>query len=1114
MKNTAKKVIYIVMVLLFVLSLGSAISTGAFSGWITGSVATIYDELGNSLADIPNSGLEDDSAETQDHELPTESFGSGYRFERDGDVRWFGNKEEGTYWETHGRFLEQADYIRVEEYNSYRASGLWLDEFIAMREQGLWFCEDVGLWLDIIEHDILLWWELPFSDEPWDGIHGTFEAFSEEVHWTPPTWNTNEEWWFNVFRGLEMSLENTEIFMPSGMTIDELMSFTAPGVRVERIWNMWFSAERNMYFYRSYGMYYDPVSDLWYKQGCDIGIPFDGFSNIDDLLPGTEPWPDDSELEIQRMSDELFGMVTWACPVEEEYYMTHGRLINYNDYLSFWEYHLFRALGRSLWDFLELRESGMTLTELFVLADPHPTFWAERGFPEMDDLEFDGETPLFFEDFPYVEEEWLEDDAILSFDGIGIMPLSSPTLTVSRGTVGQTTANLTGILSNTTGMTVTFRGFWVRQDGHTGHREVPAGSVNPAGVFTGTASNLLAGTLYHVRAVARTVGQSGSWQSPAIPVTTLAPPLTVPGAPINLRTTQGAGSVTLTWSAPGGPISRYEVSVNNGSWTTVQGVTSTSHTVNGLAPNVTHSFRVRAVNSAGAGLPASTTGSTRPVSAPSVSLSHINPVDITSTSVRLTGSIISDGGSPITARGFWIRRAGQSAHTERWISLSGAFSYTFNNLLPNTTYHVRAAARNGVVQGSGLSNEIVFTTRAMVPEAPRSLWTISGVNQVTLNWSAPLNNGGAAIIRYEVSLNNGSWITATGGLSHTFTNLSSGSQTFRVRAVNSVGASVQSSITASPITLSAPTVSLAPIISNNITSTSVALEGEIINTGGAAINARGFWIRAANESTHREYLANSPTSPFSRTILNLQPGTTYHVRAFARNAGVQGSGLSAERVFTARANVPGAPRSLNPSVSGRNVTLTWQAPLNNGGASLIRYEVSHNGGSWTTVQGVLSLNHTFNNLPYGTHTFRVRAVNSTGAGAYASTTATIVAAATVPGVPQNLNAFPGNNVVALTWSAPISNGGATITRYEVSHNNGAWVQVQSMTSHTVNNLLPGTHTFRVRAVNSVGAGTHASTSATIESPNQPPTPPPAQAGINVTVVDGNGRPIQGALVQF
>jgi len=117
----------------------------------------------------------------------------------------------------------------------------------------------------------------------------------------------------------------------------------------------------------------------------------------------------------------------------------------------------------------------------------------------------------------------------------------------------------------------------------------------------------------------------------------------------------------------------------------------------------------------------------------------------------------------------------------------------------------------------------------------------------------------------------------------------------------------------------------------------------------------------------------------------------------------------------------------------------------------------------------------------------------------------------VPGAPRNLVATPVNNNVNLSWIAPANTGGTPVSHYEVSHNNGAWVIAQGMVGHSFTGLAVGGHTFRVRAVNTAGAGAHVSAAATVVAP---PTPPPPSAGITVTVVDGSGRPIQGATVQF
>jgi hypothetical protein len=68
----------------------------------------------------------------------------------------------------------------------------------------------------------------------------------------------------------------------------------------------------------------------------------------------------------------------------------------------------------------------------------------------------------------------------------------------------------------------------------------------------------------------------------------------------------------------------------------------------------------------------------------------------------------------------------------------------------------------------------------------------------------------------------------------------------------------------------------------------------------------------------------------------------------------------------------------------------------------------------------------------------------------------------MPSVPQNFTATPGDGQVALSWSAPASDGGSAILKYQVSKDNGtSWTDVGLNTSHTFTGLTNGTeYTFR------------------------------------------------------
>src|SRR5260370_4750339 len=91
-----------------------------------------------------------------------------------------------------------------------------------------------------------------------------------------------------------------------------------------------------------------------------------------------------------------------------------------------------------------------------------------------------------------------------------------------------------------------------------------------------------------------------------------------------------------------------------------------------------------------------------------------------------------------------------------------------------------------------------------------------------------------------------------------------------------------------------------------------------------------------------------------------------------------------------------------------------------------------------------------------------------------STTVTVTVP-TVPSAPQNLVASAGNTQASLTWSAPSSNGGATISGYNVyrgttSGGEGTTpIATVTTTSYTDSGLTNGqTYYYKVTAINSVG----------------------------------------------
>jgi hypothetical protein len=164
------------------------------------------------------------------------------------------------------------------------------------------------------------------------------------------------------------------------------------------------------------------------------------------------------------------------------------------------------------------------------------------------------------------------------------------------------------------------------------------------------------------------------------------------------------------------------------------GTGSFTASLTGLLPSTVYHVRAYATNRFGTAYGRDVTSTTIPeATLCAVTTVEVEPVG--NTSARCSGVIGTDGGSPITARGFcWGTRPNPTIDGSRTLegSGTGAFTSTLSGLQPNTRYYVRAYAINRA--GTAYGAETAF-----------------GCWQTSLMRVGPNPTGGAATIRYALS---------------------------------------------------------------------------------------------------------------------------------------------------------------------------------------------------------------------------------------------------------------------------------------------------------------------------------------------------------------------------
>lgn len=303
--------------------------------------------------------------------------------------------------------------------------------------------------------------------------------------------------------------------------------------------------------------------------------------------------------------------------------------------------------------------------------------------------------------------------------------------------------------------------------------------------------------------------------------------------------------------------------------------------------------------------------------------------------------------------------------------------------------------------------------------------------------------------------------TITGGGLTTF--VTTGTCTIRANQAGngtySAAPQVQQSFTVNAVVPGAPTIGTATA-GNTQTSVTFSAPG---SNGGAAIT--GYTV-TSNPGGITGTGAGSPI-----TVTGLTNGTAYTFSVTATNSAGTGSASAASNSVT-----PIGPQTItftNPGAQnfGTSPTLTATAT-----SSLTPTFTSSTTSVCTITSGGLL---TF--VTAGTCTINADQAGNSAYSAATQVSRSFTVNAIVPGAPTVGTATAGDSQASVTFSAPGSSGGASITGYTVTASPGGATGTGASSPITVTGLTNGTaYTFTVTATNSAGTGSAsaASNSAT------------------------------------
>ncbi len=357
-----------------------------------------------------------------------------------------------------------------------------------------------------------------------------------------------------------------------------------------------------------------------------------------------------------------------------------------------------------------------------------------------------------------------------------------------------------------------------------------------------------------------------------------------------------------------------------------------------------------------------------------------------------------------------------------------------------------------------------------------------GDGRIALIWTAPADNGGAAITGYEVKVTaGGSTVTPTGctlldarARSCTLTGLTNGERhEVRIQAVNEAGSGVITGRSATPMSIPGAVTSLTAIV--GIEQIRLTWDPPA-DGGGSPITEYQVTIDNAAELDGCE----GPLDGIARscTVTGLNSAVSYTLEVIAINA--IGEGLTA-RVTERPAAQPGAPSDfravVSPSELGR-VDLSWGPPisgedgLTRAGYRVLIDDLPAVGTCATDSLNADSSGCVITNLTAGeSYTITLVATYTEGNVGSQSATAQVTLPAGVPAATPTVTLEPGDRTITVSWTEVPGAGEYIITVVPVDASGSPLTVAALTTELVISGLNNGReYTIQVQGSNTFGPG--------------------------------------------